>query len=178
MKKLDFIFVDNVVLRKNIEGVYTDTIELGIILGYQKRAEVESVLRKTIIIYTASIIEALLLWKLKKEIGGGKVELKNEYTYKKVVSIPVRTEKDTELLVVEKVCEKREIDKMDFVRRIDVCEKYAIIKGKELLKKLHTVRNIRNEIHIGGLAVAEKKYSLKEVRFVFDTLEQVIKSIK
>ena len=128
--------------------------------------------------YTASIIEALLLWKPKKEMGNGKVELKNEYIYKEVVSIPIRTERNAELLVVERVHEKRKIDKMDFVRRIDICEKYNIIKNKNLLKELHKVRNLRNEIHIGGLKIVEKKYSLKDLRFVFDTLEQTIKSIK
>ena len=44
MEKFDFIFITDTTIRKNIVSIHADILELGTILGYQKRAEVESLL--------------------------------------------------------------------------------------------------------------------------------------
>ena len=77
----NFDFVDDSLLRGRIEGVRSDIIALGGLLKDQNKSDVKSCLRKTMIIYAASIMEALLLWKLKKEITSDKVTLSNEWKY-------------------------------------------------------------------------------------------------
>ena len=65
MKKVEFSFIKDVVLRKNIESVYNDILDLLSMIVYAK-PETQGCFRKTIVIYTASVIEALLLWKIEK----------------------------------------------------------------------------------------------------------------
>ena len=68
MKKFVFSFIDNPVLRENIEGVSVDIFALKMIASLTDR-ETRNCIRKTVIIYTASIIEAITLWKIQKEVG-------------------------------------------------------------------------------------------------------------
>ena len=77
MKTIEFSFIKEEVLRENIENVYNDVLELLPMITYTK-PQIENCLRKAIIIHTASIIEALLFWKIKKELGTEKVVLSNE----------------------------------------------------------------------------------------------------
>ena len=175
MKKIEFSFIKDAVLRENIENVYNDVFELFPMIAYTK-PEIEHCLRKTIIIYTASIIEALLLWKIEKELGTGKVVLSNEIKYfdpKKVYEA-----EDFDLFVVKGKAEIKKLNELDFNRMIGVCESHKILKNKKLADALHKVRKLRNKLHIGGLRTVTKTYPQKEVEFVLEVLEKVIQSVK
>ena len=63
-------FIDDLLLRDRIENVLDDILNLEGLIDEQEKSDMQSCLRKTVIIYTASVIEALLAWKLKKEIDG------------------------------------------------------------------------------------------------------------
>ena len=175
MDKFDFI--DIPLLRRNIENVQDDISALGTLLSSPEKETTKECIRKTIVIYTASIIEAILLWKLRKELGNGKVVLKDAFIYKEIDSVSLQVASGNDVVIAEKVKEVRDLGKMDFVRRIDVCEKYGIIKNKKLIKKLHKTRDLRNKVHIDEVKKVKKNHSQKELDFIFAALEETIQAI-
>ena len=58
------------------------------------------------------------------------------------------------------------------MRIIDYCVNHKIINS-ELSDNLHKVRELRNRLHIGGLAHAEKKYTHEDLNFVFDIAKKI-----
>ncbi len=172
----NFDFVDDPPLRERVEGVRNDVATLGVLLREQNKPEVKSCLRKTMIIYIASIIEALLLWKLKKEIASDKVVLSSEWKYLDLKKF-YKTD-EFELIAGKRKQEVKKIDDLDFNRAIDVCEKHRAVKSTRLIKDLHKVRKLRNELHIGGIAAIRKTYTRNDLTFVFDTLEKTMLSMK
>ena len=172
----DFDFIGDPLLRERIKGVRSDLTALGGLLKNESKSDVKSCLRKTMIIYVASIIEALLLWKLKKEIISDRVTLSNEWKY---LDLKKFYETDEfELIAGKRKQETRKISELDFNRMIDVCEKYRAVKGEKLIKDLHKVRKLRNELHIGGIATIRKIYTQNDLKFVFDALEKTMLSLR
>ena len=82
-----FGFILDSILRKNLDVAFEhilDLISITINPTYQEKRNLLSSLHKTIIINTASIIEALLLWKLKKENKHNIIVLSNEWKYTEI----------------------------------------------------------------------------------------------
>ena len=79
-----FEFISDSILRTNLTIVLLHIMDL---LTHAERYQDirRSSFRKTAIIYTATIIEALLLWLLKQDLGKKrKLRLKNEWKYKDI----------------------------------------------------------------------------------------------
>lgn len=165
-----FPFIDNDALKNNLDTTFQHIVELVAIADEYDKT-LSSSFRKTIIIYTASIIEALLLWKLKKKIKSTKVELSDEWKYYNI-KILHRIDALEEIIGGSRKKEKRDISKLDFVRVIDLCVKHGIIT-EQFSKKVHKVRELRNRLHIGGLAEIEKEYTKKDLNFVFVVAKKV-----
>ena len=174
MRKMDF--VDNPRLKRRIENVLEDVLELSGLHYAQKKSNVKSCLRKTMIIYIASVIEALLLWKLNKEVKAGRVNLDDEMKYLKPQKIN-ETGRLT-MFIVKGKKEKRKPTDFNFSRLIDVCAKHGIIKDERVILMLHEVRKTRNEQHIGGIKAIRKKYGLFELTYAFAALEETIKAVQ
>ncbi|MCY4577391.1 MAG: hypothetical protein OXB96_03170 [Candidatus Kaiserbacteria bacterium] len=180
MDKSDFAFIRDGTTRENIQNVRAD-ITLLMAMVPQVNRDVRHCLRKTIIIYTASIIEALLLWKVKKEFGTGKITLPDEWKQHILYTIPQRSgEEEKEgckITLTRHTKERKDADKMDFNRMLRLC-RHAKTLPVDLLSKMDTVRNMRNTLHIGGLKTATKIYSQKDVDFSLETLAKVMRLIR
>ena len=179
MSSIDtFDFIDKPLLRENIDSIQNDVVNFGALLMLSKEKATRNCIRKTIVIYTASIIEALLLWKLNKEISSGNIDLKNESVELKDigVSIPLRFEDGYAIAIARKIKGVKKIEKIDFKKRIDMCERKKII-GKDLVEKLHKTRALRNKLHIDGSTKVRKNYSQKDLDFVFIVQEEVMQAI-
>ena len=174
MKDIDY--VDDSLLRERIESVRDDISDLGVLLEIQGKERTKSCLRKTMIIYAASIIEALLLWRLKKEVRSDNVTLSDEWKYLDIKKF-YKTD-EFELIAGKRRREVRKIDDLDFNRIIDLYGKCRVTRNIKLTKDLHAVRKLRNELHIGGIAIIRKVYTQNNLKFVFDTLEKTILSVK
>ena len=165
-----FSFIDDEALRNNLDTSFDHIVELVAIVDKYDKI-LSSSFRKTIIIYTASIIEALLLWKLKKKIKSRKVELSEEWRYYNI-KILHRLDASEEIIGGNRKKEKKDINKLDFIRVIDLCVKHGIIT-KQFSRKVHQVRELRNRLHIGGLAKVDKEYTKKDLNFVFGVAKKV-----
>ena len=165
-----FPFIDNSVLRNNLDVTFQHIVELATIADKYDKI-LSSSFRKTIIIYTASIIEALLLWRLKKKVKATKVKLSDEWKFYDI-KILYKISVSEEVVGAKRKKEKKEIKKLDFVRIIDLCVKYKIV-AKQFSEEIHKVRKLRNRLHIGGLAKAEKEYTKKDLKFVFGVAKKI-----
>ena len=174
MKNPNFTFISNSVLRKNIERVFRDVFSLEFMLTEEISSEMVSCLRKTIVIYTASIIEALVLWKIKQEIREEKVVLKNEWRYYDPKLIHITDE--YEIIWAKRKEEERSVAKLDFNAMLRVCKDEKIF-GKRLFEDLDSVRKMRNEIHIDGLEDVVKTYQQRKVDFVQKVLAETIRAV-
>ena len=132
-------------------------------------------MRKTVVIYTASVAEALLLWKIEKEIGSGEVTLLDEWRQYEIKIL--HRDKNFELISAKRSNEKKDINKLDFNRMITVCKQKKLLR-EPLLKDLDKVRKMRNKLHIGGVEEITKKYTQEDVEFVLNTLEKTMRIIQ
>ena len=172
----DINFIDNKILRERITSVITDIFDLGTMIEKQDKERTRSCLRKTIIIYTVSIIEALLLWKLKKEIDAKEVLLSSEMKYSKPQKI--HEAGTLNLFVVKGKKETKKISELDLNSIIGIYSSRNLSTNKKLIDKLHTARKMRNELHIGGLKTVRKIYTQNNLKFIFSVLEEVVIAVQ
>ena len=176
-----FGFVSDSRLRKNIESIYNDVLDLGTLLTQTKGRAIKNCIRKTIVMYTGSIIEALLLWKLNEEIKKGNLDIKNERRFNDIglaVSTKIKSENGNTIAIVERIENERKIEKIDFNERIKLCKENNIIQDSLLIEELHKARKLRNKIHIDGLKEVKKAYNKNDLNFVFQVLGKTIHAVK
>jgi len=165
----NFPFVKKVALRNNIDQVFSHIIDL-LALSESETYENDrtrifvSNLRKTIIIHTASIIEALLRWKLIEQIEGKTIELSDDWIYKNV-KILYESKEDGQVVGAIRNKVKKNAEQLDFIRIIDVALKHKIIT-KKIWENLHTVRKYRNRLHIDDSPETEGGYTKKRSKIL------------
>lgn len=122
-----FDFVDDKILRGNLVLTWDHVVDLlthSLSKTYKNKPALVSSFRKTIIIYMASIIEALLLWKLKKKLKDQKVELHEEWKYDVEVLCAHET---LENVSGSRRLEKKSINRLDFLRILDQYKKHKLV---------------------------------------------------
>lgn len=170
-----FSFVTDGVLQSNLDVSFAHIVDLLTLSEsdqYKGKYVLVSSLRKTIIIHTASIIEALLLWKFKQICVTDKVELDNEWRYLNIRIIHQISDSEEAIAGLRRK-EQKDLDRLDFSRITDLCQKYKIIKSKELRKDVDKVRELRNRMHIGGLLELEREYSKEDLEFCFNVAKKI-----
>ena len=175
MQKYNLSYIGNKTLRENVTHVFADVYGLLSVIQSQKDGKIRNCLRKTIIIYAASIAEALLLWQIEKEVGLGEVTLKDEW--KQYDTKIIHQDKDFEVISAKRSREKRDIQKLDFNRMLTLCRQKKLM-DETLLKDLDTLRKMRNTLHIGGVKVATKTYTQRNIEFALETVKKTIQSIQ
>lgn len=174
-----FIFIDDIVLRSNLDIALDHINELVTVSeskNYKNRSIQISSFRKTIIIHIAAIIEAVLLWKLKTVSASKIIGLDDEWKYSDVKLLHKISDSE-EVIAGKRIKEKHLIGKLDFLQLNRICFKHQIIKSSRLVKNIDKVREYRNRQHLGGLAAIEKKYSKSVVEFCFNVANQVIMEV-
>ena len=175
MQNIDFSFIKEPVLRRNVEKISSDVLKLELLL-IDASKEVVDCLRKTIALYTASIIEALVFLKIREGVADEKITLKNEWKYKDV-KVLYAISNASEIIGAERNREERAIDKLDFNTMIRIGKDKRIF-ASVLLKDLDRVRQLRNEIHIDRLEDIVKTYPIVNVDFVQGVLVKTIHAVR
>ncbi len=170
-----FPFIQNAILQKNLDIAEQHIIDLTLLsesTQYKRRSLLLSSLRKTIIILTASTIEALLLWKLKQVCQSKNIEMDDEWKYFDL-TILHRINSSEEVIAGKRKKEKKEVDRLDFVRIIDLSVKHHIIRSVKQESDLDRVRGLRNRLHIGSLTNIETGYKKTDLEFCFKVSRKV-----
>ncbi|MFC1595659.1 hypothetical protein ACFL4D_00025 [Candidatus Margulisiibacteriota bacterium] len=128
--------------------------------------------RKTVIIYTAAIIEALLLYCLKEVLIKDSVETDDwKYTNTKIIHKPTE-DPGSEIVWCVRRKEKKSLAKLSFHIMNRICLHEDIIENT-LFQNIDKVREMRNRLHIGGRKSVESNYTKKDLDFVFSVARQV-----
>jgi hypothetical protein len=174
-----FDFISDKILRANLDTAFEHIKELVIVAEsetYANQPVQISSFRKTAIINIATIIEALLIWKIKQTHTTNKIELVDEWNYSDIKILhEVTTSK--QIIGGTRTKEKKKLEKLKFIEAMRISDKEKIITNSKLLTDTDKVRRFRNRQHLGSLAQIEKKYSIKNVEFCFSVLERVIKIV-
>ena len=175
MEDINFSFIGDSVFRRNVQRVFRDVFGLIALLSDDVSPSVVSCLRKTVVLYTASIIEALVLWKIRQEVVAEKVTLKNEWKY--LDPKLIHTTDAYEIIWAKRKEEERSISNLDFNVMIRICRDKNIF-GDALLLDLDKVRKLRNEIHTDRLENVVKTYRMVNVEFVQKVLIETVRAIR
>ena len=172
-----FPFINQQILRSNLDLTFIHIIDLLALSeseSYKNKKAFVSSLRKTVIINTASIIEALLLWKLKQVSKAKTIKLSNKWKYFEIKQIYKINDSQEAIAGLRKL-EQKNIDKLDFLRITDLCQKHNILRSEILRKNIDKVRKLRNRMHIGGLKEIEKRYTNKDLELCFKVFKKIKK---
>ncbi len=174
MSESNFPFIENQVLRQNLDEAFDHIVTL---LPFAESATyneaAKSAFCKTIIIYTALIVEALLFYVLDKEFTENEIE--DFYSSWELKSKQIlHTIDDSHQIVAgnySRVLGKTGKEKMNLGQIIDFLKAKEIV-GPSLSEKLDVIRKLRNEQHIG----THKKvrvYSKKDIENAFSIAHEV-----
>ena len=180
--KKRFSFVGDNILRENII-INTQYVTFLRSLGNNyklPRAATYSVY-KTIILYTASIVESLINYKLKKLIKEGKIE------NNKIMSMEEKYIHIADLYNIsseEKVCgirkikrHKKLVDETIFID-LNKAAKRCGLFDRRLFKKSEKLRKMRNKIHLSALSNIDDRYSQEDIDNSFEIAKDVINRIE
>lgn len=172
-KVSNFSFVSDEVLRINLDVTYDHLLKLLSLSELGEYPEtLKSSFRKTVIIYTASIIEALLLWLLKKHKNEDELS-KTQIIFK--VSKVIYEINSIERIVLgkdETKTEKCRFEKLNLDQVNFLCKEHGLI-SESVYKDIDKVRVLRNRLHISTLPKAEGGYTKEELEFVFSVARTV-----
>ncbi len=169
----NFSFISDKIIRENLDITFDHVVVLLSLSespGYSDT--LKSSFRKTIIIFTASIIEALLFCMLRE--NKTEEEISEESTEFKI-SKTIYFINDKERIVLGKDCiksNKCKFEKMNLDQINDVCKKHNLI-SKDIFNKVDKVRVLRNQMHISTLKVVDNEYSKVDLEFVFAVAHEI-----
>lgn len=157
--------------------VFDHILELIPVLEESKTEEITSSHRKTLIIYTASIVEALLLYKLRKHVDGDSIPESNNndkwkyWDMKLIYKIPNTEE---QVIAGKRKPKQTEIklEKMNFESLNYHCKDTGLIDPK-LFEDIKKLKTMRNRLHIGGLNKVEKGYTKSNLTFAFSVAQKL-----
>lgn len=172
-KTSNFPFVTDNILRENMDITFDHLTELVYLSESPNYNSIlKSSFRKTTIIYTASIIEAMLFWFLKNKISES--ELKRETKIFKISKEIYKINNKEKIVLGEDLIKTEQIkfSKLNLVDINTLCKDNRIITDS-MFKNIDKVRELRNKLHIGTLTVIETDYSKDDLEFVFSVAKEV-----
>lgn len=163
--------VGETVLRENIERAFGHIIDLLALSESESYDDLaKSSFRKTIVIHTASIIEALLLYLLREKCD--ERDLINEWWELKNIK-DLHIVSPTHRIVggdYKKISEKIDPNKMN-LGQINTFLRNRDHISENLFQKVDRVRTLRNTQHIGTSASIQE-YSKTDLEFVFSVAKE------
>jgi hypothetical protein len=169
----NFIFIDDLVLRENLDVTFAHLLDLVSLADSPEYNSVSrSSFRKTVIIYTASIIEALLLWLLRENVSADKL-IREIIKFK--ISKEIYKINNTERIVLGSdvvSSEQIKLSKLNLADINSLCREHGIINDR-IYKDVDRTRVLRNRLHIGTMSAVESQYSVKDLEFIFSIAKEI-----
>ncbi|PIR55360.1 hypothetical protein COU74_01445 [Candidatus Peregrinibacteria bacterium CG10_big_fil_rev_8_21_14_0_10_36_19] len=182
LKNNRFSFVQNEILRENI-AIKMQYIVFLVSLEeeYELPGAVTYSTFKTVIIFTASIIEALVNYKIHELIEEGKVDETKIMGKDAKLSIVKEFQK---ISATEEICgikrttkPKKLSERMDF-QELNRAAKRSGLFTEAIFKKAEKIRETRNRIHPYGLKEVDDKYSKDEINNIFSMASSIIERVE
>jgi len=169
-----FPFVKNTILRKNLDEAFDHIVTLLPFtesLTYNDLAK--SAFRKTIIIYTASIVEALLFHLLDEKFSSD--EIAEHYSHWELQDrVELHKINETHMVVAgqyKKVFGEKRKEKLNLAQINGILKEKEIL-SQDLFDKIDVLKTLRNEQHI-GTHTEVKTYSKADLEKAFSVASTV-----
>jgi hypothetical protein len=174
MSGSNFPFVAETILRRNLDEAFDHILTLLPFTESSTYSDIaKSAFRKTIIIYTASIIEALLFYIVCTDFSDKDVqEYYSTWEFKEKCVLHVFG--PSHKIVAgdsKKVIGKIGKEKMNLAQILNFL-KYKKIIDSELYEEIHWVKNLRNEQHLGTHKTV-KQYRKEDLEKLFSIARNV-----
>ena len=174
----DFDFVKDNKLKANL----IDSVKFLSFLWAlrSKKHEVSEEVYRTIILYSASIVEALLLnYCKRKELKFFEVKYSKPHSFPKIYQsvLDINTYQNGEVvLAVKHRVEKKDNGSITFT---DLLEELETFLGQRLIKKIKEVKNIRNTLHLSkSRDKLRKQDTEKATKVLLEVVDKLSKEAK
>jgi hypothetical protein len=170
-------FIENEVLRRNLDDAFSHIVTLiPFAQSATYDATAKSYFRKTIIIYTASIIEALLFHLVDTKLSADDLASRSWEIENKVVLYKVAD--DHEIIGGDYKLKTSGIkkDKMNLAGICKLLKDHKILT-QSLADKINVIRELRNSQHIGPHTIV-KSFSKAELENAFSDASDVKSFVK
>lgn len=170
-----FDFVKDELLRKNLNEIFIDIIHL-LDLSEKHPDPIQTNLRRAVLMYTASIIEALVHYIVAKGVSPLEYE-EEEWKFDGNPHVCHEFE-DENGRKAQIVCGKRFKKHIAITRStqfkpiLKVASDHNLISSA-LCERVDQVRQLRNRIHLAGLQELEKKYPQEMLEEVFGVAREI-----
>jgi len=182
LKQYRFSFIKNDILKENI-AMNMQFIIFLVTLDeeYELPGSLRYLTFKTIILYTASIIESLINYKLSELISDGKInssktmDMVEKYHDSKELYKISNTE--SVIGVIKSIKPSKLESNTDFIK-LNRASKRCGLFDEKLFNKAEKLRDMRNKIHLSALNCVDDKYSKDEINEVFKIAKDLIERIE
>ena len=184
LKKVRFDFVENEVLKENIAiNMQYITFLYSLENEYDLPGYVTYSVFKTIIVFTASIIESLINYKIqllidKKDINESDImgaDTKFQCFKKKEYKI---SNKETIMAGIKKVLMSKRLKKSTNLKDLNIAAKRSGLFTMKLFKKSEKIRTARNKVHLTAMTTIDDNYTQLEIDELFKDTKEIIDRIK
>lgn len=172
-----FLFISDTSLRKNL-GDALAFVDHLVSLSLDKNQEkiIINALNKTIVIHTASIVEAVVHFFVQEKSKNQSFYDKN-WTYTDIKLLH-KIEGDEEIIAGKRKKKKLKIKRnTDFKTLNEICLREKFFT-KRKFEKIEKLRKERNTIHLAGLSGNQGIYSQKQINEFFNTSSEILEIIE
>ncbi|MEK9166901.1 MAG: hypothetical protein AAB836_01215 [Patescibacteria group bacterium] len=182
IKAIKFGFVNNEILRENLAIKMQNIMFLDDLSEhFELPGSVSYPTYKTIIIYTASIVESLINYKLHELIKSGKInprEIMGKEEKFPICKQIYRLSETEEICGVKKVTELKKLnDATNFIELNRIAKRCGLFT-KDLFTKAEEIRYARNRIHVFSLQEIDDKYTKADINDIFLAAGEITERIK
>lgn len=177
-----FAFVDNETLKANIAIKMKHIVFLvSLEEEYDLPGAITYSVFKTVIIYTASIIESLVHFKLRQLINEGRAEeskmMGNEKKYSNWNKLYEISRLEKVFGVVETLKPKKLNSNTSF-RDLNKVSKKVGLFDENLFEKSEEIRELRNRIHLYSLKDVDDQYSKNDIADIFSMTGELVDRVE
>lgn len=184
LMKTRFDFVENKTLRENIAiNMQYIAFLYSLENEYDLPGAVTYSVFKTIIVFTASIIESLINYKLRLLVSQKKIKetdiMGSETIYQcfKKKEYPI-SPTETIMAGIKKISKVKKLEDDTILKTLNKAAKRSGLFNQKLFDKSEQLREKRNNIHLTALNKVEDQYTQEEIDKLFKDAKEIIDRIR
>lgn len=184
-EKIDrrFHFISDDILRENISNAFSFIIFLDSIENELQLPDLyKTMIYKTMIIYSASIVESLLFYKLSSMFKNNKIKeidvLGDKIKYKEISKVLLNIKSDNPIFLCEKISTPVEIKPSTHFHKLIIYAKRCGLLSDTLFRDCNTIKDLRNNLHMSAMTRSDNSYSREDVNDVFTKVRKISNRIE